>query len=264
MLLTTDLEAQALLSERPYGARVQNRLTLKPKRRVTEMEDSIHEPVRRLFHQCMLVERSEIFGQPDPIPINAFKRNATVMWPGVVGPAYRQGGLMMMGVNPGGGKDTYNQARHGENELYPLLHQLEGCRQEDVGPLFEKYSHVSLRVQREWNIWRLIHEVLNATDIPAEGYAYLNAVPYRTRGDSKPRAAAIKRSWEKIVTPQLAILKPGVIAALGKKAAKILTDHYKGPAKIFVIPRTNGDRYISKEAEEVLLQMSMHFRRLAS
>ena len=224
------------------------------------MENGFRKNIAALFHKCMLIERGEIFVEDDPIPINPFRRNATVMWPGVVGPGYRTGGLLMIGINPGGGRDSYNKARHGENDLYPVLHQLKKCPAEEVYDMFESCNQVSMRVQREWNIWKLIYEIIIATDLPSDGYAYLNAVPYRTRNDKPPSTKVIQRSWERIVTPQLELMEPGTIVALGKKAGRVLERFYEGNAKTFVIPRTNGDRYLSPKGEQVLLQLSMYFR----
>ena len=54
-------------------------------------------------------------------------------------------------------------------------------------------------------------------------------------------------------------MDPGAIVALGKKAGKVLERFYKGDGKIYVIPRTNGDRYLSPEGKQVLFEMSMDF-----
>ena len=224
------------------------------------MDEAFRKNVQDLFYRCTQIERDQIFGEKDPMPINAFRQNATLMWPGVVGPSYKPGGLLMLAINPGGGQDKYTDQGGGEDELYGVMRRLKDCTPEHLEHVFTEYTEISLRVQRDWSLWMLMYEVLIHTDTPFDAYANMNAVPYRTKDNKSPGVKAVRRAWQKIVNPQIDLLKPGVIAALGKKAGDVLKKHYTGDAKIFILPRTNGDRYIHQEAEDELLRMSLYFR----
>ena len=80
--------------------------------------------------------------------------------------------------------------------------------------------------------------------------AYLNAVPYRTRGNDFPLAEASRNAWRMIVAPSLEILRPGKIIVIGKTLHnQIFKKYYEGDAGTHCIRRMRGDVGIHKEAQ---------------
>lgn len=90
--------------------------------------------------------------------------------------------------------------------------------------------------------------------------AYMNIVPYRTRGNKKPPAAAIGRAWKRIVEPSLDLLAPRAVVTMGKKAGDVMDRWYAGNRPKYCVPRTNGDRYLSAKAKSELERMNSELR----
>ena len=93
---------------------------------------------------------------------------------------------------------------------------------------------------------------LEAAGASLKQAAYLNAVPYRTRGDKMPPVHAQRTAWELVTAPSLDALQPRAIIALGKKAGSVLDRFYEGDAATYCVPRTIGDSHISEPAKRVL------------
>ena len=99
-----------------------------------------------------------------------------------------------------------------------------------------------------WNLWRILSPTLLAAGATMETTAYMNVVPYQTRGDKMPPVAAQRCSWAKIVEPTLSVLRPRAIVTLGKKAGSVVGRLYSGARPVFCVPRTIGDTYVSDAA----------------
>lgn len=177
------------------------------------------------------------------------------MFAGYVGADYRPGGTVLLAVNPGGGGDAYRTRSADDEVLFPLLQAFRDSDPDRAGPFFDVIASAFIDIVRRWNLWRILAPTLDATGAAIDSIAFLNAVPYRIRGDAMPRVTACAAAWEQITGPTLEFLEPGRIIALGKKAGGIMDRFYAGPADCFCIPRTIGDSYLSPAGNAVLDQI---------
>ena len=179
------------------------------------------------------------------------------MFAGYVGRQYRPGkGVVLLGINPGGGGDAYSQRTTEDRIFYPLLHAFKNAPPLDAMGAFERVNEYFARVLPSWNIWRIVEPALNSVGADIDKVAYMNLVPYRTRQDKMPSAAARRVSLERVVEPALLLLAPEAVVALGKKAGEIQNIWQPPPyTRLYCVPRTIGDRYVSEPAKEVLARM---------
>jgi hypothetical protein len=105
---------------------------------------------------------------------------------------------------------------------------------------------------RNWNLWRIFEPTLEAFDLKLFQVCYLDAVPYRIRENKKPPVAAQSQSWSRLIIPTLGKLQPGALVALGKAVGEVVERFSSSGHRTYVIPRTNGDKYINPDAERAL------------
>ena len=213
--------------------------------------------VAKQFHANVHVCRETIFGSADPIPLN-LSSDAKTMFAGYVGSEYKPGGIILLAINPGGGGDSYTQRSAEDQSLYPLLTAFKEADEETCLEEFEAINSVLEKAIRSWNLRRIMGPVLAAVGASLSSICYMNAVPYRTRGDKEPNVMAKSAAWQHVMAPTLDVLRPGMVIALGKKAGSCIERFYTGSAKIWVVPRTIGDSRISPEAQEVLRQIQSY------
>lgn len=218
------------------------------------------------FHAVSNVSRSEIFGVADSrcMPIN-LHADATTMFAGYVGPRFTSGrGLLFLAINPGGGGDAYTTRTHEDAHehavFYPLL---EGLRTAALGAIltaFEQVNDAFPSIVKAWNIWKILGPTLTASCRSLDQVAYMNIVPYRTRGDGMPPANARRCAWTMLIQPTLEILQPRAIVTLGKKAGSVVDKFDQGQLHAYCVPRTRGDTRISDEARQMHEQMTKELR----
>lgn len=207
--------------------------------------------LHQMFRRHARVGRQEIFGADDPIPLN-LEDDARTMFAGYVGPAYRPGGVILLAVNPGGGGDAYSARTPEDEKFYPLLKAFRDCGEGEAEALFARINEEFASVLPRWNLWRILKPTLDAAGVDLHEVAYLNAVPYRTRGNAMPKTHAREAAWRLVTGPTLEALRPGLLVALGKKAGDIMARLHRGPARTECVPRTIGDSYVSDAARAVL------------
>lgn len=215
------------------------------------MTDDFRSRVAVQLQRNMRVSRTAIFGDNDPKPINLID-DAETMFPGAVGPNYRPGGVVLLAINPGGGGDAYRTRTSLDERFYPLLMQARDADGVTSFDAIQAFGSAFFQVLPGWNINRIIIPCLDAAGAALDETAYLNAVPYRTRKDREPTVGAKHQSWNLVTMPLLEVLQPGIIIALGCKAGDVITRFYTGPVKTFVVPRTNGDRWVRDDAQKVI------------
>lgn len=213
------------------------------------------------FHALSNVNRSEIFGIADSrcMPIN-LHADATTMFAGYVGPRFTSGrGLLFLAINPGGGGDAYTSRTH-KDALYPLLEEFRAAAPTEILTAFEQVNDAFPSIVKAWNIWRILGPTLIASCRSLDHVAYMNIVPYRTRGDRMPPADAMRCAWRMLMQPTLAILQPRAIVTLGMKAGSVVDKLHQGRLHAYCVPRTIGDTRISDKARQVHEQMAKELR----
>jgi hypothetical protein len=214
---------------------------------------TFRESQARHFHALVQIERQEIFGprSADYEPAN-LPHDASTMFAGYVGRHFRpRSGLLFLGINPGGGGDAYTARTQDDELLYPLLIDFKQSTGRDVPDLYERINDAFAQVVRRWNLWRILEPTLSAAGAQLSEVAYMNVVPYRTRGDKRPPAAATRKAWELVVDPTMKVLGPRALITLGKNAGTVVSGLCGTSVPHYCVPRTRGDKWVSPDAIEV-------------
>jgi hypothetical protein len=220
------------------------------------------DALARHFHRLVQMPRTAIFGSAESAcrPIN-LPEDAETMFAGYVGTRFAQGrGVLLLGINPGGGADRYVQRTAEDEEFYPLLAQFKAASLAEVAASFERINSAFVRIVQHWNLWKIVQPTLVAAGQGIDGVAYMNVVPYRTRNDKMPPIAACKQAWARIGEPSIAMLQPRAIVALGKKAGSIVEACDVKGCRTYCVPRTIGDSYVSEAASAVHDRMRAELR----
>ena len=194
-----------------------------PNNKGINLEIFKHE-IAKLSNQLVQLERQEFFGNNDEEKWLPFfqSKDASVMCPPYVGKNYKEGGLVIIPINPGGGNETSEQRNYGDSILYPILHEFKGTRNN-----FDKYYWDTLvpafrKAKPTWKIYKDMFPILNATKCNLDNIAYFNFLPFRGRYNKYPTTQSdmnfiIPNSINKFVKPTLNLLKPSLIVTFGKQ-----------------------------------------------
>ena len=115
------------------------------------------------IHSCTSITRNEIFGVHDRKyrPINLIE-DANTMFAGYVGENYILNGVVIFGVNPGGGGDAYKRRSLEDENFYPLLYDLKFADSEDVVATFEAANNAFVPIVKKWKLWKIFEPTLKA------------------------------------------------------------------------------------------------------
>lgn len=209
------------------------------------MNSESNSAIAAAMLNALRLRRSDIFGpDDDQCPVSEIN-DAQVPQVGFVGRTYQRGGDLLLGINPGGGGDSYRRTPE-DMVLLPRIRSIhdEADPTQAMRNVFDIYAHN----MQTWNLWRIVGPVLQATGSALDQIGYLNFCPFRTRGDKMPRTAEMSRCLTMFFTPLIESLAPQRIIALGKKAGAWLERTSLPGVDVFIVPRTIGDSYLSTEA----------------
>lgn len=206
------------------------------------------------FHRTAQLRWHDLFENERLMPITALE-DAHTPAPGWVGKQWSNGTLLI-GINPGGGGDGYRR-NPADDTLYSLLRRFKDARSpSDQLGAFEEVSEAWIEIQRSHNIWRVISAILEATGEAVEACAFINILPFRTRMDAAAPAATLRAAWRDVARPQIEVLQPKRVVALGKKAWDVLCRmEMPTDAKLILFKRAIGDSYIPAESKIVLSEL---------
>src|SRR4051812_23112343 len=103
------------------------------------MRDKINPlELAQTWHRLAQIHRCTVFGARNEatMPLHLAK-DASWPFPGYVGRDYRQGGLVLLLINPGGGGDAYRVRTPQDELFYPLLHRFREASLAAAPTLFE-------------------------------------------------------------------------------------------------------------------------------
>lgn len=211
------------------------------------------------FYRSAQVSRAFLYGatQDPQLPAHLIN-DARIPFLGFAGSKYSAGGVVLLAINPGGGGDVYQTRTPQDSELIPLIEAFVKSSKSAAPKHFEAMSRNYSTHVRTWNLWRILWPVLQACRKNLNEVVYLNCFPYRTAGNRMPKAIALRSSWTNVVEPLLMELKPATVVGLGKKVGGFAERQFRGPGKLYVVPRTIGDTQVSKEAKVVLKALRQH------
>jgi hypothetical protein len=207
------------------------------------------------FHRTARLNREAIFPDTKLMPITQTVDAGTAA-PGWVGKSWQpDGGTLLMAINPGGGGDAY-RLNSTDERLYGLFRAFKAAPPDERGEALTELSNAWIGIQKTHNIYRLVQPILEALDTGSEDMAFLNVLPFRTRGDAPAGSAVLRRAWDVATSHQVAALRPRRIIALGRKAFDALTA--VGATKaydVIYLKRAIGDSHVTPEAQAAIASL---------
>jgi hypothetical protein len=208
-----------------------------------------------VFHNVAQLRREHVFPDDRLLPIT-HQEDARTAATGWIGRDYQPGGIVLLGVNPGGGGDGY-RGNPTDAELYRQLREFRDAPPARRGVAFAELCSSWVAIQRTHSIWRVIAATLDAAGATVDEVAFLNMLPFRTREDKPAPVAVMTAAWDRATRPQLEALSPKAMVALGFKAANALA-RLSDPGsmyRIFRVKRARGDTRVTDEAQAALAEL---------
>ncbi|MGH8457599.1 MAG: hypothetical protein ACRETE_11470, partial [Stenotrophobium sp.] len=138
---------------------------------------------------------------------------------GYVGAEYLRTRVLLLGINPGNGKETETRSPTDARMMPALIHFAQNPTQEN----FTKAQQAYKAECQTWHIWnRHCRDVIGAGKLSLEEIAYSNCLPWRTGSNSAFSDAVAKKAATLYASPLIEELQPTVVIALGKTAGNIL------------------------------------------
>ncbi len=176
-------------------------------------------------------------------------RTARPTW---VGRDYQPGGVMLIGKNPGGGSSSFETARPTwDIPFFDALVQLRDKR--DMAAFVHLSDEAQPAAMRLWPMWRSIGAVLDALQLDVFSVAIGNLVPFRTQ-DNKVFAQEYERAWRLDNGPMIDLLRPSLIVKMTNEFPAF-RGYCSSEIRIQQFHRANGDRYITPEGQNDLIQL---------
>ena len=148
--------------------------------------------------------------------------DASVMCPPYVGKNYKQGGLIIMPINPGGGNETSEIRDIGDNIIFPVLHEYKKINKNVEEYYWNVFVPTFRKAKPTWKIYKDMLPVLTASNCSLDNISYFNFVPYRGRNNRYPNRVfemneIIPKTIDKFVKPILNLLQTSLIINFGKQ-----------------------------------------------
>ena len=185
---------------------------------------SFRKQVAEIWQQSANLTRKEIFGEEDDLrpkyKFSAVDWEAGVTAVGMVGNNYTPHGLVILSVNPAGGKCEYKPKPEAKR-LYKRLKRFRDSRN-TLGD-FEKLNRAFIK---DFDNWRITNHhyrrILRSTGKTTKDIAFVHVVPFRTRGDSGSSMSKryLDNGYAKHLSRQLALLSPKHIIAMDRPSER--------------------------------------------
>jgi len=203
-------------------------------------------------------KRQAVFGDSVALMPNKNREDARTAAPGMVGRDYRSGGVLLLSVNPAGGKDTYTPSAP-DIAMYDSFRALAAASAAEVLLAFEAVNEIFQCEMPRWTVYRQhIAPVLSALGISISDMAYAYVVPFRIQDDvaAAINPAIAENAWRSGFAAQVLALEPGTIIAIDRKAeacARRYAATAKRPVNVWYYTRK---RDAHAERREILAAMT--------
>jgi hypothetical protein len=206
-----------------------------------------------LWHSILNSDPKSLFG-PDAALLRHHKEDDWIAQPGYVGKKYKRGGLLFVGMNPGG--TTIGEVSKDDQKQLALLTALRESSQRNRLAAFEELTSELSRSMKRWAIYQAVERILESLDMSFSEVAYINLVKWRTK-EERVSSRLLRKSWYAHAAPQIKLLQPGGTISLGVTTAKQL-DRLR-PFHL-AIERTIGDKYWSPKTENSIRKACRYLR----
>lgn len=188
-------------------------------------QESFSNQVAQLSHSLVQLERAVFFGDLDNtdwLPTVQIE-DAKLMVPPYVGENYRTGGLVFIGINPGGGNVSSGSRNFGDELIYPVSNEFKNCLKDIEAIYWNDFVPNFARAKKSYPIYRQhMLEVLEASGCSLSNISYFNFLPYRGRDNKYPKLKTemeyvVPQCIKHYVRPLLSLLNPSMVVLFGKQ-----------------------------------------------
>jgi hypothetical protein len=183
------------------------------------MNDRLREDLAVIWRERARLSRQSVFGSNDVLlPLQDPVDSATAA-PGYVGQHYTPGGLVIVSVNPAGGKDGAISSP-ADKGLYRSLRALRDSTEQPPLQAFETANALWQQQMPGWTVYRQhTAPILRAAGVTIQEVAYVYVIPFRTRGDvaAKIKSGMIERARPSF-REQISALRPGTLISMDRMA----------------------------------------------
>lgn len=173
--------------------------------------------------------------------------------PGFVGARYKEGGVLVLALNPSnGGKGESS----GDLRQYELIRALQCARGSD---LISAFNTLMAELSDFMPTWRLfekngINLLLSAHSKSLDDISFLNVFKFRTK-NTDFGAAEYDEAWETL-DQQISFLRPKHVIVLGNGLGDEYRKRKSSDVDFDVLKRARGDYYFTPEARAVIARLS--------
>jgi hypothetical protein len=163
---------------------------------------------------------------------------------GFIGPRYVAGGVVFVTRNGASGKsDVHVRA---DRRLMELTRELANASAIERRASFDKLMNHLGGIIPGWGPYRYVAAFLEQTQLSLDRVAYINMIPFRTKGDARLPRGIYDGAWRTCTRALIDVLEPGLVVPLGKtETGKHFDRLYRGTARVTPpIRRSRGDRSI--------------------
>ncbi len=217
------------------------------------MSKTFRRELADLWHSILNSDPKSLFG-PDVAMLRRRQKDDWIAQPGYVGTKYKAGGLLFVGMNPGGA--TVGEISEGDRRQLAVLTALRESSQRNRLAAFEELNSELSRSMKRWAIYKAVKRILDSLDMSFSEVAYVNLVKWRTK-EERFSSRLLRKSWYAHAAPQIKLLQPGGTISLGVTTAKQL-DRLR-PFHL-AIERTIGDKYWSPKTENSVRKACRYLR----
>jgi hypothetical protein len=210
-------------------------------------------PWKRIF------ERAEdwIFS---PVPHPA---HARLMRPGLVGPKYRPGGIVIVNERAPGARVERAYSPYDRGAYHRALGEFhDAAGPDNVLARFETLTGFTLQLAEERRFNGLTNACLDALPVPRDQVSFLHLVPYPVRDDAWLNTRIMDRAFEAILNRQLRTLAPHTIVAIGRSVENTLVRN--GVAVDWMVPPGSCEAEPGREAQQTLAHMADQFKQMGA
>jgi len=167
--------------------------------------------------------RAAFFGDGDAdLPINRsalLRQDDLTPQFGFVGRAYTSTRVLLLGINPGNGRETITRSATDERMMPTLIRFAQ-----DPSPANFTVAQGAYQAEcATWHIWRRhCAEITGAGKLSLNDIAYSNSLPWRTGSESNFDDSVAERAATLYAHPLIDELEPSVVICIGKRAAEIV------------------------------------------
>lgn len=226
---------------------------------------SFRQQAAELWQECANLTRKDIFGPEDDLRPTYVRKKSRwqidVVSVGMVGKDYRTGGLVILSVNPSGGKKNY-KSKPESNRLYRRLKDFRNS--DNVNLAFKKANKAFVRDYPNWSITKNhYNKILVATTHIISDIAFVHVVPFRTKDDkgSTMKKIYLDNGYVKHLKRQLDLLSPSHIIAMDRPSEKAAIRYKKESATRIKVTYYNRGYHASAAREKTLKKLKRMYSR---